>query len=119
MPTTTTTTAPPATTTTTSPGVAQPDNRSETEAYLDPPVHTSSNFGFAGTGAMQVSVVWSGATYLSMNVNCPSGNQNVGGTGAMQVTLPDASGECQATVSEPAPGSTSLTFTITIGPAGG
>ncbi len=68
---------------------------------------------------MQVAVVWSGSTYLTMSVSCPSGSQSVGGTGAMQATLPDASGECQATVSEPAPESTSLTFTITIGPAGG
>ncbi len=82
-------------------------------------MQTSGNFDFAGTGAMQVAVVWSGATYLTMSVTCSSGSQDVGGTGAMQATLPDAAGECQATVTEPAPESTPLTFTITIGPAGG
>jgi hypothetical protein len=37
----------------------------------------------------------------------------------MAVTLPTASGNCLATVSEPASESTALTYTITIGPAGG
>jgi hypothetical protein len=68
---------------------------------------------------MQVSVVWSGATYLTMVVSCPNGSQSVGGTSAMQATLPDAAGSCRATVSEPSTESTALTFTITIGPAGG
>ena len=115
----TTTTLPPVTTTTAAAGVAQPADRSPTEAYLDPPVDTSDAFSFTGTGAMQVAVVWSGSTYLNLSVSCPSGSQSDGGTGAMQETLPDASGECQATVSEPASESTSLTFTISIGPTGG
>jgi hypothetical protein len=37
----------------------------------------------------------------------------------MALTLPDASGSCLATVSEPSSESTALTYTITIGPAGG
>jgi hypothetical protein len=37
----------------------------------------------------------------------------------MAVTLPSASGNCLATVSEPASESTALTYTITIGAAGG
>jgi hypothetical protein len=37
----------------------------------------------------------------------------------MQVSLPDASGSCLATVTEPASESASLTYTISIGPAGG
>lgn len=119
-PPTTTTTAPaPATTTTTSPGVVEPADRTQTEGYLDPPVQTSSNFDFAGSGAMQVAVVWSGNTYLTLSVSCPTGGQDVGGTAAMQATLPDASGECQATVAEPSAESTPVTFTLTIGPAGG
>ena len=36
----------------------------------------------------------------------------------METSLPDASG-CQATVSEPPSESSSLTYTVTIGPAGG
>ena len=68
---------------------------------------------------MQVSVVWSGPTYLTMQVSCPSGTQNVGGSSAMAASLPDASGSCLATVSEPTSESTALTYTITIGPAGG
>jgi hypothetical protein len=37
----------------------------------------------------------------------------------MGASLPNASGSCLATVSEPATESTALTYTITIGPAGG
>ena len=54
-----------------------------------------------------------------MDSGCPSGSQSVGGTTAMAVSLPDASGGCQATVDEPSSESTSLTYTVTIGPAGG
>lgn len=68
---------------------------------------------------MQVSVTWSGDTYLTMQVSCASGSQNVGGSSAMAASLPDASGSCLATVSEPASESAALTYTITIGPAGG
>jgi hypothetical protein len=68
---------------------------------------------------MQISVLWSGTTYLTMTVQCPNGSQSVGGTSAMEATLPDASGSCLATVSEPASESTPLTYTITIGPSGG
>jgi hypothetical protein len=68
---------------------------------------------------MQVSVVWSGDTYLTLVVSCPSGNQSVGGTSAMAADLPDAVGSCMATVTEPAPESVTLSYTITIGPPGG
>jgi hypothetical protein len=112
---TTTTQAPPATTTTTEPN-AEPADR--TQGYLDPPSDTSNKYGFTGTGAMEISVVWSGDTYLTMEVSCANGSQNVGGTSAMAATLPDATGSCLATVSEPASETTSLTYTISIGPAG-
>ena len=106
-------------TTTTGPSSATPADRIQTQGYLSPPLQTSNAYGFTGTGAMQISVVWSGDTYLTMTVSCPNGGQNVGGTSAMAASLPDASGTCRATVSEPTTESTSLTYTITIGPAGG
>jgi hypothetical protein len=115
---TTTTLAPPATTTT-GPSPAVPAGRTQTQGYLDPPTQTSNQFGFTGTGSMQISVVWSGNTYLTMEVSCPNGTQNVGGTSAMAASLPDATGSCVATVREPSSESTSLTYTISIGPAGG
>lgn len=113
-----TTTVPPTTTTTTQPA-SLPDDRTETEGYLDPPAQTSGQYGFTGDGAMEISVVWSGSTYLTMTVSCPNGSQNVGGTSAMAASLPDVLGSCVATVGEPASESASLTYTITIGPAGG
>jgi hypothetical protein len=114
----TTTTVPvvvPTTTTVPSPALGAGSH----QGVIEPPAQRSSSVGFTGTGAMQVSVVWSGSTYLTMQVSCPSGNQNVGGSSAMAASLPDASGSCLATVSEPSSESTALTYTITIGPAGG
>ncbi len=121
---TTTTLAPtptpaPTTTTSTEPSAAVAADRTQTQGYLSPPLQSSNQFGFTGAGAMEVSVVWSGNTYLTMEVSCPSGNQSVGGTSAMAASLPDASGSCLATVSEPTSESTSLTYTISIGPADG
>jgi hypothetical protein len=117
--TTTLTPAPTTTTTTTDPSAAVAADRTQTQGYLNPPLQSSNQFGFTGAGAMEVSVVWSGNTYLTMEVSCPSGNQSVGGTSAMAASLPDASGNCLATVSEPTSESTPLTYTISIGPAGG
>ncbi|HWF16537.1 MAG TPA: hypothetical protein VG244_10190 [Acidimicrobiales bacterium] len=114
----TTTTAVP-TTTTTVPLAAQASDRTQSQGVIQPPQQRSSSFGFTGAGATEVSVIWSGATYLTMEVSCPNGSQSVGGTSAMAATLPDASGNCLATVSEPSSESTALTYTITIGPAGG
>ena len=115
---TTTTTVAPVTTTTGVSGVVAAD-RTQTQGYLNPPTEPSNKFGFTGTGAMEVSVVWSGSTYLTMQVSCPNGGQNVGGTAAMAASLPDASGSCLATVTEPTSETASLTYTISIGPAGG
>jgi hypothetical protein len=119
LPTVTTTTVAPTTTTTTTAGAAVVADRTQTQGYLNPPDPRSNQYGFAGTGAMEVSVVWSGNTYLTMEVSCPSGDQSVGGTSAMAASLPDASGSCVATVSEPTSETVALTYTITIGPAGG
>jgi hypothetical protein len=113
------TTVPPTTTTTAGAGSAQPADRMQTQGYLDPPLQVANGYGFTGTGAMQISVLWSGSTYLDMTVTCPSGGQSVGGTSAMEASLPDASGSCRATVTEPSSESTALTYTITIGPVGG
>ena len=76
-------------------------------------------FAVNGSGPTEISVVWSASVYLTMTVSCPSGSQTVGGTTAMETSIPDAGSACQATVSEPSSESTSLTYTITIGPAGG
>jgi cytoskeletal protein RodZ len=120
---TTTTVAPTTTTSTTTSvgsGSVQAADRTQEPGVLDPPGTRSLGYAFSGSGgAMEVAVVWSGATYLTMVVSCPTAGQNVGGTSAMAATLPDATGSCMATVSEPSSESVALTFTITIGPAGG
>jgi hypothetical protein len=116
---TTTTTTPTVAPTTTTTVASPPVGAGSHEGVIEPPAQRSSSVGFTGTGAMNISVLWSGSTYLTMQVSCPSGSQNVGGSSAMEATLPDASGSCLATVSEPASESTALTYTITIGPSGG
>jgi hypothetical protein len=98
---------------------APPADSTETQGYLDPPLQASNEFGFTGTGSMVVSVEWSGDIYLTMSVSCPSGGDDVGGTAGMEASLPDASGGCTATVTEPSSESAPLTYTITWGPAGG
>jgi len=109
----TTTTAP-----STGAGISQSADRIQAPGVLDPPGSTSHSYSFIGTGAMQVSVIWSGTTYLTLVVSCPNGSQTVGGTSAMAAHLPDAVGACMATVAEPATESVALTYTITIGPTG-
>jgi cytoskeletal protein RodZ len=116
---TTTTVGPTTTTTAPVPDNAQPSDRTQQTGVMVPPGSMSHDYAFTGTGAMQVSVVWSGDTYLTMVVSCPSGGQSVGGTSAMAADLPDATGSCLATVTEPASEDVTLSYTITIGPAGG
>ena len=111
---------PPTTTTTTAaqtPALA--GGGTQTQGYLDPPLETSNQYGFTGTGNMVFSVVWSGDTFLTMAVSCPSGGNDVGGTSGMEASLPNVSGSCTATVTEPSSESATLTYTITWGPAGG
>jgi hypothetical protein len=121
-PTTLPSAAPPTTTTTTTTGPSQtaiPPGRTQNQGYIDPPLDASNQFGFTGTGNMMVSVVWSGNTYLTMSVSCPSGGNDAGGTSVMEASLPNASGNCTATVTEPSSESVSLTYTISWGPADG
>jgi hypothetical protein len=118
--TTTSTTSPPAPTATTTPAapVALPAERSETEGYFDPPSNTSGVYDVSGTGPTDVSVLWSAPVYLTMTLSCPGGSQMVGGTTAMDASVPEGTG-CSATVSEPSSESTSLTYTVAFGPANG
>jgi hypothetical protein len=117
--TTTTYTPSPPTTSTSAPPTALAADRSQTEGYFDPPLQTSGQYEVNGSGPTEVSVLWSAPVYLTMTVTCPSGSQTVGGTTAMETSVPDASAGCQATVSEPSTESTSLTYSVTFGPAGG
>jgi hypothetical protein len=94
-------------------------DHSQTEGYFDPPLQTSGQYEVNGSGPTEVSVLWSAPVYLTMTLTCPGASQTVGGTTAMEASVPDASAGCQATVSEPSTESTSLTYYVTFGPAGG
>lgn len=111
--------SPTTTPTTSAPPAAVAADHIQTEGYFDPPQNTSGVYQVNGSGPTEVSVLWSAPVYLTMTVTCPNGSQTVGGTTAMDATVPDASAGCQATVSEPSTESTSLTYDVTIGPADG
>ena len=112
-----TTTLTSTTTTSTTPAAVAAD-RTQDQGYLNPPLQTSNKFGFTGSGAMEISVVWSGSTYLTMEVTCPSGEQTSGGLGHGRLP-PRRQRELHRHGQQPTSESTSLTYTISIGPAGG
>jgi hypothetical protein len=113
--TTTTTSTTPAAATPTGTTPAQSSNAKTTMGYLQPPAVTSSVYAFTSSGPMNVAVTWSTNTQLTLTVSCPAFTQSAGGSSAMAVSLPAAEGSCRATVSEPAPGSTTVAYSITIG----
>jgi hypothetical protein len=105
-----------ATTTTAAP---PPPSGATYPGYLQPPQTSSNIYAFTGQGPTRISVTWSGATYLTMAVTCSGFNQSTGGSSAMSMSLPNAQGACQATVSEPTTESDTLSYTIAIDPSGG
>lgn len=105
-----------ATTTTTAP--AAQANDKIYPGYLQPPQDRSTPYSFTGTGAMRITVTWSGSTYLSLAVSCPGFSQTPGGSSAIAVSIPDATGTCQATLSEPSSEDVTVSYTLSIGPAG-
>jgi hypothetical protein len=109
--TTTTTVSTPATGATTT----EPSSDKTTQGYLQPPDPSSSVYAFTSNGPMEVSVTWGTNTQLTLVVSCPSFNQSAGGSSAMAVSLPAAEGSCRATVTEPAPETTPVAYSITIG----
>ena len=112
--TTTTTTAAPSTS-----GAGSSNGRTQTQGYLDPSTESSSTYAFTGAGATTVSVVWSGAAYLTMSVGCGGSDQSVGGNSAMTAQIPDAAGSCSATISEPVADPVPVSYTVTIAPSNG
>lgn len=118
---TTTTTVPallpPATTTTTT---TQPTSGEAVyPGYLQPPTQTSMTYQFAGTGPTDVSVTWSSSTYLSLHVTCSGFDQTSGGSSVISLSIPNAQGTCQAVLSEPAPATAVVSYTLTVNPGSG
>jgi hypothetical protein len=112
------TTSPPTTAaavsnTTTPPGVTN-------QGYLQPSLNNSSaTYSFTGQGPSRVSVTWSGSTYLTLQVTCTGFNQSTGGSSAMALSIPNAQGQCQATLSEPTTENTTVSYTLSVTPTGG
>jgi hypothetical protein len=117
--TTTTSAAPPVETTTTTTTTVPPPSGATYPGYLQPPQNSSNAFSFGGQGPTRVSVTWSGSTYLTLTVTCAGFNQGTGGSSAMALSIPNAQGSCQATVTEPSSESDTLSYTIAIEPTGG
>ena len=113
--TTTTTAAVTAPPTTTTPTTQAPTGTSY-PGYLQPPQDASTTYGFTGQGSTRISVTWSDATYLTLQVTCPGFDQSTGGSSAMALSIPDAQGACSATLSEPTTENDTLSYTLVIGP---
>jgi hypothetical protein len=87
--------------------------------YLQPPQVSSFTEGFTGQGPTRISVTWSNGTYLTMDVSCAGFSQSTGGSSALSMSIPNAQGACQATLTEPANEDVTLSYTMTITPSGG
>jgi hypothetical protein len=119
QPATATTTTTSVTTTTVGSGVGSgpsPQTRTQ-QGYLQPPDNTSAMYTFTADGPTQVSVSWATADTLLLSVTCPSGTVNEQGSSSVTITTADTSGQCQATLSEPASDSSTVSYDITIEPA--
>jgi hypothetical protein len=114
--TTTTTAAPVSATTTTQAAGAGGQSY---PGYLQPPQDSSTTYGFTGQGATRITVTWSDATYLTLTVTCPADSQSTGGSSAIALSIPDAQGACQATLSESSTEDDQLSYTLTITPDSG
>ncbi len=87
------------------------------QGYLAPPNDSAAIYSFNGDGATKVSASWTPQTELTMTVTCANGSQNIAGSASLELTLPDAQGACQVTLSEAAGETADVTFTLTIAPA--
>jgi hypothetical protein len=87
--------------------------------YLQPPQDSSTAYAFTGQGSTRITVTWSDATYLTLAVTCPAFNQSTGGSSAIALSIPNAQGSCQATLSESSSEDDTLSYTLTITPDSG
>jgi hypothetical protein len=86
------------------------------QGYLQPPDNTSAIYPATAGGSLRVSARWSGSTTLTLSVDCPDAARSASGTSSVTVTLPQAEGDCQATLSEPSTESDTVSYTLSIGP---
>jgi hypothetical protein len=118
----TTTTAATATTTTTTAGSGTGNSPMQSAAkndqgFLEPPGDTAAIYTFNGTGLTTVSVTWTPEVGLTLTATCTNGTQSGEGDSSLDMTLPNAEGSCQLTLSEPAGETADVTFSLTITPA--
>ena len=88
------------------------------QGFLEPPDDTTAIYTFNGTGLTTVTVTWTPQVELTLTATCADGTQSGDGDGTLELTLPDAQGTCQLTLSEPASETADVTFTLTITPSG-
>jgi hypothetical protein len=87
------------------------------EGYLQPPNDTSTVYTFTGDGPTTVSVTSPSSTELTLSTGCGGGTQSNEGQSTVEVTLPDAEGACQVTLSETVVTSDNVSYSLTIAPA--
>jgi hypothetical protein len=87
------------------------------QGFLEPPDDTTAIYTFNGTGLTTVTVTWTPQVELTLTATCADGTQSGEGGGSLELTLPDAQGACQLTLSEPASESADVTYSLTITPS--
>jgi hypothetical protein len=86
---------------------------------LQQPDDASASYPFNGSGAVTVRATWTVDTPLTLTVTCPGGSQSTQGTESAQVTISDANGACDATLSETVVDYDPVPYTLIVGPADG
>ncbi|HEY1830052.1 MAG TPA: hypothetical protein VGG38_07415 [Acidimicrobiales bacterium] len=102
------------TTTTSSPA----PTGSSYQGVLQPPADATAQYGFTGAGSSRVTASWSDSTYMTLSVACSGFSQSTGGSSAAAISVPDAQGDCQATLSDPSSTADTIDYTIEVSPNG-
>lgn len=89
------------------------------QGYLQPPQNTSVEYPVTAGGSLRVAATWSSADTLTLSAICPDARESESDQGAVTVTLPVASGDCQVTLSEPSTENDTVSYSLTIGPDNG
>jgi hypothetical protein len=87
------------------------------DGYLQPPNDTTAIYAFNGNGPTTISATWSPQAELTLTATCANNTQSAQGSGSVDLTLSDAQGACQVTLTEPTDDTADVIFTLIIDPS--
>ena len=83
--------------------------------YLEAPDDISSSYPVSNPGGTVVATAnWSGSTYLSLSIDCPSAHQESSGTSGLSISTSSYDSSCNITLQEPTNISGTVVYTLTI-----